>query len=189
MSPKPSRPKTRTRAVVFGLLTVFVGAACDLEAKTVTMRIDHYRDPCWGSGPDFCLRVIESSDPSVAMPRRIDGFEHDWGHVYEVQVQVQELAFAAEDGAAHYGLVEVLSQESAPTDATFMLPLTGEFVARVDGRRFDLVGGLSVECGDESVCTSVAQALRSDDAFTVELGYPPAPGRSLVAHSIVVLDE
>jgi hypothetical protein len=172
--------------VAFGLLGAAAGSACDVETTTVTMRIDHYRDPCWGSGPEFCLRVLESSDPAVAIPREIEGFEHAWGHVYELRVQV--LGFAAHATPAHYDLVEVLSEESVAEDATFMLPLTGDFIARVDGRRFDLVGGLSAECSDEAMCTTVADALRSDSEFTVELGYPLAPGRPLVAHSIVLAD-
>jgi hypothetical protein len=158
-------------------------AACDLDSRTVTMRIDHYRDPCWASGPQFCLRVLDSSDPDVIPPRAIEGFEHDWGHVYELAVQVH--AFGAN---VHYDLVEVTSREPVSGDAVFTLPLTGDFITRVDGRRFDLLGGMSAECGEATICETVAQALRSDAEFTVELGYPAEPGRPLVAHAVHMND-
>jgi hypothetical protein len=186
------RPETnmsrRGVIVAFGLLGTLLGSACEVETKTVTMRIDHFRDPCWGPGPDFCLRVVDSSDPELELPREIAGFEHEWGHVYELQVRVQTFGFGAESSEAHHELLEIASREPVPADVTFELPLTGDFIARVGGQRFDLVGGLSAECGDESICATVAHALRTDAGFTVALGYVTSPG-PLVAHSVVMTDE
>lgn len=183
-----SRPKTSTRpralVVALGLLSGLFVTACDLETKAVTMRIDHYRDPCWGAGPEFCLRVLESSDPDVSMPSRIDGFDHDWGFVYEIEVAVHDASSSSD--VAYYDLLQVVSRESVAAGSTFTLPLTGDYIARVDGARFDLVGGLSAECADVSVCKAVADALRSDTRFSVDLSYPAAPGKPLVAHAVTM---
>lgn len=123
------------------------------------LRIGHYRDPCWSSGPAFCLRVLESSDPTVAMPQRIEGFEHDWGYVYEIVVDIHELDISPADAPGeHYELVEVIGREAVAADARFDLVLTADYVARVDDEGFDLVGNVAVDCEDASVCASVAES-------------------------------
>ena len=169
-----------------GLLGGLTGSGCDLDSKIVTMRIDHYRDPCWESGPEFCIRVLETSDPTVAMPRSISGFDHDWGYVYEVAVEVREFGLTASASAADYELLDVLSRESVAPDAIFTLPLTGDFVSRVDATRFVMVGGLTAQCEDPSLCRTVADALHSAGAFEVELSHPTGPDRPFVAHAVTM---
>jgi hypothetical protein len=190
MTPHGARPKSSKGSwswlVVLGLLGAAGSTGCDPETKVVTMRIDHYRDPCLGSGPEFCIRVLESSDPTVAAPHRIEGFEHDWGYVYEVEVAVRDFGFSADASGMDYDLVDVLSREGVAPDATFTLPLTGDFIARVDTARFVLVGGLSADCKDSSVCLAVAEALHSDAIFDVELSHPTGSNRPFVAHAVTM---
>ena len=155
--------------------------ACDSESQIVTMRIDHYQDPCWDQRPGFCLRVLDPHEDSV---HEIAGFEHDWGVVSEVVV----MATRASNGTTEYDLIEVLSQEAVAADALFQIQLTPEFVERVDGYTFELVSDKPVVCDTPEVCQAVSQAMFDGLDFEVELGYPDSNSGAFIAYSVVLGD-
>lgn len=155
----------------------------------VTMRIDHYREPCWGAQPGFCLRVVETSDPEVDFADEIAGFEHQWGHVYEVVVLVTDVDDSGEGGPwREYDLVEVMSDEPVEAQSRFVLELGPEFIPRIDRRSFELVANEPVACETEQVCKDVASAVVEGMAFEVELSHAARGGGAMVAHGVTVLE-
>lgn len=153
------------------------------------MRIDHYREPCWAVGPSLCLRILDSSDPQPPPAHDIDGFEYEWGYVYEVVVDVHEVSHpAADSSSVDYALVEVVAREPVEAGAAFSLDLTADYVARVDNDDLQLVGGLAVECAEPAVCATIVDAMRSDIPFRLEVSHPIEPGDAFVAHGVAMLD-
>ena len=177
---------TMRRSLALLLLSV-VGlgaAACDEESRVVHMRVDHYQEPCWGGDPDFCLRIIDSSDPDVDSADEIVGFEHEWGTVSDLVVLVTE----SPDGDVEYDLLEVEGEMAVNEDVRFDMQLGPEFVERVDAYGFELVSDKPVVCETAKVCEAVSQAMFEGFDFEVELGYPRNRGGSFVAYGVEVLE-
>jgi hypothetical protein len=159
--------------------------ACDQDATLVTMRIDHYQDPCMGFEPAYCLRVTQTSDPRVTDADMISGFEHQWGYTYEILASVTNLS---EGGAPVVDLVEIVMQQPVdPTEARIELHLWPEFIERVDDRGFELLGDKPASCETPEVCRSISTALVEDRQFRMRLRYPADARGRLVAEQIELL--
>lgn len=166
------------------LSTISLGAAaCDEESRIVEMRVDHYQEPCWGGNPDFCLRIIDSSDPAVDSADEIVGFEHQWGTVSDLVVLVTE----TKDGV-EYDLLEVESETPVSEDVRFDMQLGPEFIERIDAYGFELLSDKPVACKTPSVCEAISTAMFEGSDFEVELGYPGNRGGSFVAYDVEVLE-
>jgi hypothetical protein len=159
-------------------------AACDSEAHVVTVRVDHYQEPCGGESPGFCLRILESSDPTLVGTDRISGFEHAWGIVSDLEV----LVTTPVDGPPTYDLVAVLDERAVDPNVRFRMELGPEFVARVDPFGFALVSDKSVLCDHADPCEVVSTAMSEALDFEVELGYPRSRGGAFVAFEARLLD-
>lgn len=151
------------------------------------MRIDHYREPCWGAEPGFCLRVIESSDPDVDFADEIAGFDHHWGNVYEVVVLVTDVDETSDGTWREYDLIEVVSEEPVADDSRFTIELGPEFIERVGQRSFELVSDKPVLCETDEVCQLVADAVVEGLPFEVELTHAPTRNGAFIAHTVQML--
>ena len=106
------------------------------------------------------------------------------GCLYDVEVLVS--ANDEIDGP-RYELLEVMGQTPASLEDRFDLELTPKHVVRLESHRIDLVSGTTVFCSDTTVCNTVAEAMRHDDAFRLTLGHLPN-GKGFVAHAAAIAD-
>ena len=174
---------SRTTAICLGFASALAVTACDAETREVTMRIDHFQEPCdGGNSPGFCLRVLDSSDDDVDV-QRINGFDPRWGYVSEVRVQVTDMGDHEE-----YDLVEVLSETRVDEDERFEIELSPAFIERVESREFQLSSATTAYCVDTEVCASVGRALVEDRGFSVELSHRAADSGTFLAHAVFELD-
>jgi len=176
----------RRIALTLGISTTLGMTACDMEApQEVTLRIDHYREPCPDGGADFCLRVLESSEPGITHARGIAGFEHRWGTTYEVRA----LVAPSTGDVPSFDLMEVVSE--TPVDGTerFQLELPPEFVERVDASAFDLLGHARGVCETREVCDAVGDALYEDAPVRLELSHDVRHAGTFVAHAAALRND
>jgi hypothetical protein len=175
------------RAVsIFTAVFALTLVGCDPQpAETITVRIDHYQEPCGEQTPAFCLRVLESSDPEIPAATSIEGFEYEWGHIYEVVASAHPLP-TDEQTAYEFELVEVLDEQVVDPESRFSLRLSADHLARVDNVQFKLLNDLSASCLTTTVCSIIAEAMRHDAEFDVELTHPERPGGAFVAHSAAI---
>ena len=173
----------RRIALTLGILTTLGTTACDLEPpQEVTLRIDHFREPCPDGQPGYCLRVLESSEPGITHAREIAGFEHRWGTTYEVRA----LAAPSIGDVPSFDLMEVVSEDPVDTTERFSIELPPEFVQRVDATTFDLVGQTRATCATPEVCNAVVDALYEDTSVRVELSHDGHRVGSFVAHAAAI---
>ncbi|MGH1345198.1 MAG: hypothetical protein ACRBN8_26790 [Nannocystales bacterium] len=170
----------RRLVLTFGMLTALGLTACDLEPpQEVTLRVDHFREPCPDGQPGYCLRVVQSDPPGITHARDIAGFEHQWGTEYELRALVAPAA----GEIPSFDLIEVVTEESVDETARFKIDLPPEFVERVDSSTFELVGQTRARCATSEVCDAVVDALYEDTPVSLELSHDPAAAGSFVAHS------
>ena len=170
----------RRLALTFGILTTLGLPACDLEpVQEVTLRVDHFREPCPDGQSGYCLRVIESDPPGITHARDIAGFDHQWGTVYEVRALVAPAA----GEIPSFDLMEVITEEAVEETTRFEIDLPPEFVERVDASNFELVGQTRARCATPEVCDAVVDALYEDTLVNLELSHDPASAGSFVAHA------
>ena len=174
----------RSLALLMLSVVTIGAAACDERSRVVQMRVDHYQEPCWGQNADFCLRILDSSDPTIDPPDEIAGFEHEWGTISELAVLVTETP----EGTTEYDLLQVEHQSTVEADVRFEVPLGPEFVERVDTYGFELVLDKPVVCETEAVCEGVSAAMFEGADFEVKLGYPETRGGAFVAYAVTRLD-
>jgi hypothetical protein len=173
----------RKTAICLGFTSVLAVTACDAETREVTMRIDHFQQPCdGGNSPGFCLRVLESSDDHVDI-ERINGFEPRWGYVTDVVVQVTDVGDHEE-----YDLVEIVSETRVEENTHFEIELSSAFIERVESREFQLLSATIAYCVDPEVCASVGRALVEDRTFAVELSHRAAASGTFLAHAVFERD-
>ena len=105
------------------ILVILMGAMAACQEKvpaaapqTFTMRVNYYRQPCQGEGPQDCLLVQQGKQ--IGSPDwdlfygDIQGFAYEPGYVYTLKVSVEKIAAPPQDEAdRRYVLVKVLSQE------------------------------------------------------------------------------
>ncbi len=77
-----------------------------------TLFVHEKRNDCQGEAPMKCLQVRESdSDPWRNFFGRIEGFEYEEGHAYELRVEVTQVAAPPADAPnQRYRLIEVVSK-------------------------------------------------------------------------------
>ncbi len=173
----------RHLALTLGFLSTLGLGACDLEEpQEVTLRVDHFREPCPGGESGYCLRVVESSKPGVTHAREIAGFEHRWGTVYEVRALVAEDS----NGIPSFDLMEVVDATPVEADARFEFDLPPTFVVRVDTSTLDLVGQIRARCETPEVCDAVVEALYEDTSVSLELSHEVGRDGAFVAHAAAV---
>ncbi len=174
---------TRTPSLTLGLFCTLGLASCDLEQpQEVTLRVDHFREPCPDGGSGYCLRILEGTEPSVSYAREIAGFEHHWGTVYEVRALVAEDS----DGIPSFDLVEVVEASPVAAGARFHIDLPPTFVVRVDSSTLDLVGQTRARCETPDVCDAVVEALYEDAPVNLELSHQLGRDGAFVAHAAAV---
>jgi hypothetical protein len=63
----------------------------------------------------FCAQyTVDGTDDLRTLSRDIDGLEQEWGHSYQVEVEIIEVESETESSSIRYELVELLDEEVHP---------------------------------------------------------------------------
>lgn len=149
------------------------------------MVIDHYMVPCYGAGPELCLRevVSEKSGESAFLHGAIEGFSYEWGHRYTIRVASAEVDDPAADGSSlRYELVEVITDEEVNED--FSLVLAPEFIIGdpVSGG-FGLLDARTIWCAAPAVCETIAAIIEAGDPVEVDIAHASEPEAPMIAEA------
>lgn len=147
--------------------------------------IDHYMVPCYGAGPELCLReaTSEKSGENLLFHGAIEGFSYEWGHRYTLRVAISEVEEPMADGSSmRYELVEVMSDEVVNED--FSLVLAPEFIIGdpVSGG-FGLLDARTVWCAAPAVCETIAAIVDAGELVEVEIAHASEPSAPMIAES------
>jgi hypothetical protein len=105
-------------------------AACNpLEPRGPTERtlvVQHHREECVGEGYHLCLLIREPRQAEFLRHYGgIEGFEHQWGYVYEIEVEDHRVANPPADGSSiRTVLRRIVARERVPQGTEFETFLT-----------------------------------------------------------------
>lgn len=153
-------------------------------ADEETMFIEHYQAPCYGVGPSLCMVTSDTEGgPREFMYDGIHGFAAEWGHRYQLRVEVSHVSDPPADGSSlRYDLIEVVSDERV--EERFPLYVSADFVLG-DPRTgsFGLLEQRVISCVDSATCETVAAAIEAGHLVELELIHPADPADPLLAHA------
>jgi hypothetical protein len=92
------------------------GARHPSAAEVLTLEVGPQTVACTGEAPQRCLRVRRTPDaPWTNFYGTIQGFTHEEGYLYRLEVDRQRVARPPADGSAYrYRLLRILSKTRAP---------------------------------------------------------------------------
>ena len=153
------------------------------------MTVEHYKQPCYGMFKRLCMQV-DDGDGLGNFYDPIEGFEFEWGYVYRLRVERDDLFRPPMDGSSvEYTLEEVLEKTRVAADTTFQMPVepaSDDPELSVSGDQDGtLLDGTLFVCESAAVCSEISDALQGTEPFAVEFGYTTTTGApSLVARRI-----
>lgn len=108
--------------LLFLSLFIFISAQLSAQTKVSTVTIDPYKSLSYGA---FFKSLTLHSDDTHA--EYIDGFEFEWGYLYELKIKSIKLKNPPMDaGDTNYELIKEISKTKAPEDYRFELRLENE---------------------------------------------------------------
>jgi len=161
-------------------------AACDLMGLLGPTRrtylVDHHPAECQGEALSLCLLVKEAGDQDYDfMYDGIEGFVHEWGFVYTIEVDEHRVRNPPADGSSvRRVLRRVVSKQRVPSATQFDIRLTS-----LDGRVEEVAPDhYRIYWSTEFTCLDVSCAeLRAQIDAGAQLGfrfeYPATPGAPL----------
>lgn len=168
--------------LVAPMIALVTGCSADSDERVMT--IEHYLVPCQGVGPRLCMLTGEPGSAEQSFfYSGIDGFQFEWGHRYELRVEVTEVPDPPADGSSlDYSLIELVRDETV--DERFELRLDKDFLASEPSTGgFSLVGQRDIQCAQTAVCDAITAALVAQEAILVELSHGATESDPLLAHS------
>lgn len=156
-----------TRAIAGSLVMLVTISGCSpVEPDPTVFRIyeiGHHGIECGGESLDLCLLARETGDVTfVALFPIPEGFEHQWGYRYTVEVAETPIVNPPADGSAiRRRLQAVRSQERVAAGTRFEVTLTGgeRRVVQIGGQRFSIYGVAEFECPSSLSCGELAALL------------------------------
>ena len=104
------------------LLTIGLVAATSAQAQVRRLRVEHYLQPSATGGGRFSYVV---SDGAVAqlLEEPIAGFKYEWGTVYQITVNVDQVPATGGGARPRYSLISVDSATHVPEGTRFEMYL------------------------------------------------------------------
>lgn len=151
--------------------------------QVVTMVVSPFKLPCTGVGPMLCHWVSINGGAEQFFYGGIEGFTFEWGHTYELRVQVDQVPNPPADGSSlRYTLVEVVSDSGFQPGATFFAEVPAVLVTPNEDGTFSLNGEINFTCAEETQCSALARFLEGGISTVIAEFSFAAEGEPLVAN-------
>ena len=174
------------------VLTLLLLGGCSLLSPSTdkTLYLDHYREECASFFLTLCNRVkTQPSDPWMTTLNAVEGFEYQWGFVYELRVRETHIANPPADGSSiRTELLSVVNKEKVAPDVRFQLALTTRYrdepkLVKV-GELFGFHNAKTFACSAE-LCADIETLVGREGRVTLEFTHPQNPDMPLLAQRIV----
>ncbi len=175
------------------LVFMLMLGGCSLLSPSTdkTRYLDHYMQECASFVLTLCNRAkMQPSDPWMTSLNSIEGFDYQWGFVYELRVRETHIANPPADGSAiRTELLSVVSKEKVAPDVRFQLALTTRYrgepkIVKVGDNLFEFYNAKTFTCADE-LCADVEALVGREGVVTLEFTQPQNPDMPLLAQRIV----
>ncbi len=157
--------------IIITLLCCLIVASCDDDStvETVNLRINHFKQTAVGEGYYLVLLVQEDekigSDEWTFLYTYINGFNFEWGYVYDIVADKKKINNPPADGSSFsYELVEIKSKTKIDPNTVFPINLKwygNIFVYGDIETGFSLLDEIPINC--DNLCTDFFDALDTED--------------------------
>lgn len=158
----------------YALLTLLIFSCSDdgFTSKTESLRIDYYRPAAMGIAPQLVYRVQQGddigSDDWNFLYSGIDGFDYEPGYIYNLEVNVTDIANPLADGSSkRIELKNVVSKTSVAEDSTYTILIKRSsaeggttFVFGDAENGYNLANELEIDCNE--ICSDLEAAIKTD---------------------------
>ncbi len=123
----------------------------DSEGEVV-MEINHHRSTCVGEGSMMCLLAKEEGQADWEFFYEvIEGFDYEWGYIYEIQVQKSMVKNPPADGSSlAYKWIKTISKKEAPENETFTISYDSNLILE-ESKSFSVLGGPAISFTSDPV--------------------------------------
>lgn len=190
--PEPARFHTGSTSIAENPLADDVSAAFDDSIsdlrviETVLWSLEASKVECQGFILSQCF-LIQSVDGQEAeyFYDQIHGFEYEWGHRYELLVDISESNNASPNQTKHYSLNSIISKTDYREGATFEYIIRyGEFsVENIATGQYRLPGGPIFTC-NTGQCSELEAVLVQDESAVLVFEFGPTTHDPLQLRSI-----
>jgi hypothetical protein len=175
-------------AGVYFLNALACGAGKSEGREIVNMVINHYKVPCVGEGTQLCyLTKKDNQSAWEFLFEGIDGFQYQWGKVYELEVEKSiRKDTKADQSPIAYKLIRIINSKDAPADEPFPLMVKDVDMVAIkkdEKGQFSLLGLYPFSCSSPLVCEELEERLQSQANIT-GLYQHSADHQSLVLQSL-----
>ena len=183
---------TQPVRLVSVFILVLLGGCSLLGLSTdKTLYLDHYMEECASLVLTICNRVkTQPSDSWMTTLNATEGFEYQWGFVYELRVRETHIANPPADGSAtRVELLNIISKEKVAPEFRFQLTLTTSYrgepeIVKVGENLFEFHNTKMFTCADE-LCADIEVLIKQEGQVMLEFTHPQNPDMPLLAQRIV----
>lgn len=157
------------------LITSLLLISCSNDNSTQKTRllVNHYKQTTIGVDKTLLLVVQENenvgSETWTYLFDAIEGFDYEFGYVYELDVQKQTISNPPADGSSiQYELIEVISKTQVQNEVTFDLTIKSvsmisppDFVLGDSESGYTLLNEINIDC--DTLCDQLSEALANED--------------------------
>ena len=158
------------RIAVLTFTLVLAGCGLDSGSKqTESLYLDFHKSECGSFELSLCLRSAESPEGDwTNFYDSIEGFDYEWGFLYDLEVQSDDIKNPPEDGSSKkYTLVNINSKE--PKLGSFELTVSrapGLIRKRSEGN-YEIYNEITMACLNN--CDALDSLIEQDMAILLEI--------------------
>ena len=184
-------PTATLRFLLPPALLLGVTASCNLVGiggpDTERLIVQHYAAECVGLTVQQCLLVKEPGQADFTFSYGwIEGFDYEWGYIYEVEVEKRTVPNPPQDGSSiRVILRDIKSKTRIPSGTEFDLYLTSGLaqVTTVSAGRYRYLGWPDLSCASGVACsdltTQLSVQLGNDKRVHLRLAQPATSAEPL----------
>ncbi len=177
----------------FLVLSLLLSGCTLLNPSTVkTLYLDHYMQECASFFLTICNRIkAQPEDPWATTLNYIEGFEYEWGFVYELRIRETHIFNPPADGSdTRTELLETLGKEKVAPDLRFQLALTTRYqgepeLEKIGDNLFELHRTKTFACVSPELCTEIEGLIGREESVTLEFTHPQVSGDPLIAQRVI----
>lgn len=179
------------RCLVAWGLAVVGASGCGLPGlggpSRSTLTVQHYAAECVGVSIQWCLLVAKAGQSGFGfLGSGIEGFQYDWGFVYELEIEEHGVANPPADGSSIRRVLRTeLTRSRVAPGTEFDLVLTGGLapVELVGPGRYRYIWWPEYVCASGVSCEDLALELAAGKQIHFRFAHPAAPTEPLTVVS------
>lgn len=158
-----------------------------IDAGVEVLTVAPIRAECTGVGLTMCYIVLQPDGNFEYFNNAIEGFEYEWGYLYELLVTVEDVENPPADAPSQrYVLDSVLSQEAVPQGTPFNLSLIGQAIEKLDDNLYGFHNEQQFVCDEGVDCSEMDSVVGQSQYVFMNMRFPDDLTQPLIVTNYVL---